>query len=314
MKTCRHSWAAVVLAWLVSSCAFAQAASTTSAVECFVTDQVGEARTHCDRLHLAAARAAEQAEHARLESLLPRQAHPLLADEDSRWERRRHEACGSPAPADCLITGIQDRTALLTTHRRNWERIARDKAAETTAAAMASASPALDPGHASLVHLFWQWVHSFPDEDAPALDPDGGRCALNQTGPTWFLAGNARGGDVQRVCTVPADKRLMVPVLAVAVPTGDIDGCASTRIEFYEHVAGVDAMDVRMDGQALPRTAWPRMHMDCIAHPDGKRHLLVAGWWLYLEPLATGPHRLEFNASVRALQVQQEVVYQLDVQ
>lgn len=45
------------------------------------------------------------------------------------------------------------------------------------------------------------------------LGTDLGRCASDQAGPVWYLAGTA-GGSVMRNCTVPAGKALFFPLIA----------------------------------------------------------------------------------------------------
>src|SRR3954449_2740320 len=59
---------------------------------------------------------------------------------------------------------------------------------------------------------WWQWALGFTTPDDPFSDPDGSKANLNQSGPVFFLAGNA-GGSSTRSFTVPAGKHLLVPLL-----------------------------------------------------------------------------------------------------
>src|SRR5205823_2283910 len=59
--------------------------------------------------------------------------------------------------------------------------------------------------YAEWVGKFQHWLSSVPQPLNPATDPTGKNCALNQTGPVWFLAGTT-GGAAERTCTIPAGK------------------------------------------------------------------------------------------------------------
>jgi len=299
----------VAALWLAVSGVHANADIARKATECLAMNPAGATRERCTQLHLAAAQAAFQENHAALHGLIPRQGHALLADSDRAWAAHRDALCGPHASAECLTQRLQERTAVLISLRRFWQAQRKPQGAP---ALMARVSPALDPEHDEQVWDFWHWVNTFSDQAAPAQDGDGSRCGEHQPLRWWFLAGNAKGGSVQRTCTLPG-RRLVVPVLAVAEPA-DPAGCAETRLYFYAKLVDIPRMDVSLDGTPLPRDQWPRMHVICMPHPDGKRALLAAGWWLYLPPLAQGAHRLAFHAQARRLQVEQDVVYNLVVQ
>ena len=59
---------------------------------------------------------------------------------------------------------------------------------------------------------WWQWLYSIPEERNPAADETGANCHEGQSGPVWFLAGTF-GGLNERVCTIPAGKSLLFPVV-----------------------------------------------------------------------------------------------------
>ncbi|OYU32320.1 MAG: hypothetical protein CFE39_03565 [Comamonadaceae bacterium PBBC2] len=93
-----------------------------------------------------------------------------------------------------------------------------------------------------------------------------------------------------------------------------MENCSETRLSFYAQLIKTSAMDVQLNGTALPRSAWPRMHMACLPRPDGEGQLLVAGWWLYLGRLPKGEHRVAFSVRAEGLELQHDVHYQLMVQ
>src|SRR4051812_21267521 len=59
---------------------------------------------------------------------------------------------------------------------------------------------------------WWQWALAQPAATNPLLDATGARCANDQHGRVWFLAGTT-GGDANRTCTVPRGTAILIPVL-----------------------------------------------------------------------------------------------------
>jgi hypothetical protein len=59
---------------------------------------------------------------------------------------------------------------------------------------------------------WWQWAASIPFDQNPILDPTGADCAINQSGPVWFLAGTS-GFSTTRSCAVPAGKMIFFPIV-----------------------------------------------------------------------------------------------------
>ena len=67
------------------------------------------------------------------------------------------------------------------------------------------------------IQNFWKWVISLPKDQNPWDDPSGKNCANGQVGTNssvFYLSGNG-GGTSERVCTVPAGKGLLIPVMVV---------------------------------------------------------------------------------------------------
>lgn len=62
---------------------------------------------------------------------------------------------------------------------------------------------------------WWQWAAQVPLPLVPYLDPTGSQGSRGQSGPVWFLAGNA-GGTTTRTVTVPEDKALFFPIMNLA--------------------------------------------------------------------------------------------------
>src|SRR5437773_9144834 len=60
---------------------------------------------------------------------------------------------------------------------------------------------------------FHKLLYEEPTNTNIATDTSGKYCALDQSGPLWYLAGTA-GGAVVRSCSVPAGKALFFPLIA----------------------------------------------------------------------------------------------------
>ncbi len=79
---------------------------------------------------------------------------------------------------------------------------------------------------------WWQWRLEIPADDDPVSDPTGEKCAVNQSGKVWFLAGlNYGAGPTTRECEVPSGTSLLFPVLNMAYLSWPVDvpwdgGCA----------------------------------------------------------------------------------------
>src|SRR5262245_64466360 len=71
--------------------------------------------------------------------------------------------------------------------------------------------------YSALSAQWWQWILGIPVGANPGLDDGsdqtGRACAVNQSGPVWFLAGTFTGGPVTRVCNVPAGRALFFPLV-----------------------------------------------------------------------------------------------------
>jgi hypothetical protein len=59
---------------------------------------------------------------------------------------------------------------------------------------------------------WWQWAYAIPASMNPIFDTTGVNCAVNQSGPVWFLAGTS-GFTATRNCIVPAGKMILFPIV-----------------------------------------------------------------------------------------------------
>ena len=153
---------------------------------------------------------------------------------------------------------------------------------------------------------WWQWAESIPTEINPQLDETGEDCAQaqNQTGPVWFLAGTS-GGSVERTCTIPAGKAILIPVLnnlniRAASETDEelLAGAKSgadsvTILEFS--IDGVPLQDIwnyRMQSPFFDVTL-PNDNVFGIS--AGTYRAVADGYWVFLQPLPPGEHEIRLH-------------------
>jgi hypothetical protein len=176
---------------------------------------------------------------------------------------------------------------------------------------------------------WWQWAAAFPDVISPVSDPSGARCWLGRLGgPVFFLAGTA-GGSVERSCTVPTNKALLIPAVNAEcsfVP----DDCGTGRDyqtllhdvhNLFSGPQGVVAT-VTVDGVTLdakeaispppPFTiVWtPHNPFDI---PPAIGPAVADGFWVLLAPLTPGTHTILIAGSVPDLGFSVTARYDLTV-
>jgi hypothetical protein len=153
---------------------------------------------------------------------------------------------------------------------------------------------------------WWQWAESIPTENNPQLDETGEDCAQaqNQTGPVWFLAGTS-GGSVERTCTIPAGKAILIPVLN----TINIRAASETDEELLAGVKSladsVTILEFSIDGMPLQDIWNYRIQSPFfdVTLPDdnvfgiseGTYRAVADGYWAFLQPLPSGQHEIRLH-------------------
>jgi hypothetical protein len=170
---------------------------------------------------------------------------------------------------------------------------------------------------------WWQWAAS--STPSPVADTTGADCAVNQDGPTWFLAGNT-GGLTSRRCTIPSGKAILIPIIAgecstVENPGQDLRLCAAGYMD------AVTETGVSVDGTpvALGRPESGRFRFATAPFPltfapgnafgvnPGRTTSVADGFWVLVKPLREGKHMIDFNGSAPALGFSLTVHYDLTV-
>jgi hypothetical protein len=198
---------------------------------------------------------------------------------------------------------------------------------------------------------FWEWVLAIPFSQNPILDSNGADCAINQSGPVWFLAGaggSLYGQPVIRHCTIPEDVKIFFPV----VNTENDYPCPDPNFQPAPHQS---LQDFLINGNSIAGSLYfsgPRQFFDSVdtvkASVDGtelqnvrdyratsslfqftgdlslsgpqfdpcitgsKQQAISDGYWLMLSPLSPGQHTVHFFAAIGGVTLQ-DVTYYLTV-
>jgi hypothetical protein len=184
---------------------------------------------------------------------------------------------------------------------------------------------------------WWQWALSIPADRTPMEDRTGERCATNQSGPVWFLAGEW-GSPVSRICTVPANVSIFFPIY-----NGECSTAEKPDKKSYEELRNCvkednicancyfQVLEARIDGKLLVnldnfenyRVETPLFYATfppnaLFGATPGVSAVVAEGWFIMLEPLSKGNHILNFkyilNDPAELKGSQTDVTYYLIVQ
>ena len=154
--------------------------------------------------------------------------------------------------------------------------------------------------------LWWQWVNRKRWGATAFQDPTGAQCALNQSGPVWFLAGTDGTDEFHRRCRVPSGKHVFLPVVTMIenAPAGDTRTCAQLKAEAADNNDHLVVTEVSVDGVAIDVRPLRMASGECFNGnafsdylKDGGAGYRSAtdGYWLMLAPFADGQHSLRVN-------------------
>jgi hypothetical protein len=171
-----------------------------------------------------------------------------------------------------------------------------------------------------------QWIQDIPANVNPAFDNTGENCAQGQSsGPVFFLVGAFTDevpetpliSEVERDCTMPANRHIFFPILNVASDTieGDFFGATEAAQRqlagFFADLIDVGSLKVTVDGQPVAdlgefRAQSPAYHFFLPkknnmwglnpVNKDG--YFGVAdGYYVMLKPLSQGSHTVQFEGA-----------------
>jgi hypothetical protein len=154
-----------------------------------------------------------------------------------------------------------------------------------------------------------KWALTIPKCNNPILDTSGIRCAINQRGSVWFLAGTF-GTSVRRSCIIPASVGLFFPIIekecSFAEDGGQIhtEAGLANRAKYLMDL--VIYMKLSIDDsivKGLEKFRARSRVFDLFFPEDnvygvskGYTRSVTDGYWIMLKNLEMGKHVLRFSA------------------
>ncbi len=181
------------------------------------------------------------------------------------------------------------------------------------------------------VNMWWQWAVSMNAKNSPVRDRIGTKCAVNQEGPVWFLAGGYGSSKISRKCSIPSDKHIFFPVINMIYfpPSTNTDTtCESVKKGAALNNQYLSAFKVKVDDQEFINPVFHRISsqscFDLAARkePDARQSEVYPsatdGYWVMLKPLPVGSHTISFRAEYNRLggafgKMVQDIEYTIEV-
>jgi hypothetical protein len=214
--------------------------------------------------------------------------------------------------------------------------------------AKADAGPLIAPIHsipAGQTYGRWaaswnEWALQIPAAENPVLDTTGQYCAQRQVDVVWFLAGVFGSGQAVRTCNVPAGKALFFPLINNAYFAFLSDPPEQRTEEYVRSQAMCTEpaqITVSIDGFRVPQPRRfftgpsgsqspifnvqlpPHSVFESFGIPDSAIPELALspsaeqGYYLFVNPLSAGTHRIHWVASGCTPGGFQDITYRLQI-
>jgi uncharacterized protein YecT (DUF1311 family) len=207
-----------------------------------------------------------------------------------------------------------------------------DSPASDKASTDAAAFPAfslVDPGTpikglplSVWIQRYWQWMKSFPPGESPTDDTTGARCNAGQSGEVFFLAGsNQEDGQITRTCLVPKEKFVFIPLmnaLAIKVSPQGTATCDDLVRQARSVTENAADLSVTINGKDITPLSSFKGESGCFEILDASTTstcpAAAAGYWLVLNPLATGNHEIQFSGRFKGTRFVKKMKYNLRVE
>ena len=160
---------------------------------------------------------------------------------------------------------------------------------------------------------FWKHFLSIPSDQSPMQDKTGEKCAVGQenSSPVFYLFGSG-GSKVERTCTIPHGKGVLIPVMVVEV--SDKERPNATVEELHKIATkdqdSVTSMYLRVDDKEYDMNYLSkyRIHTDPfdVVFPDnalynaapGKSKAVADGHYIMTDVLPKGKHEIHYKSSL----------------
>ena len=159
----------------------------------------------------------------------------------------------------------------------------------------------------------------------PASDSTGQFCSESQNySDVWFLAGTL-GNSIIRRCTIPYGKAILFPIINYECSFADAPSIRSEEElearcrqemdqigDIYASVDGkkIEVRDYRVKSKCFNIRIPPN---NCLGATGGETKIASDGYWLFIEPLATGNHVIRSFGSCLAGKIQIGCTYRMTI-
>jgi hypothetical protein len=160
---------------------------------------------------------------------------------------------------------------------------------------------------------FWKWLLSIPASESPMDDTKGDKCTVGQanTNSSVFYLGPGEG-KMERTCTVPAGKGLVIPVMEVEqsdkeIPGASVEELTNAAKKDQDSVNSLYLKDEEYTYNDLLKYRIQPTEPFQVIFPDngifgvvdgGPSQVVADGWYIISEPLTPGNHTVHFRSSL----------------
>ena len=187
------------------------------------------------------------------------------------------------------------------------------------------------------IENFWKWQISIPAEpegEHPISDSTGEKCTKGQSNSNssvFYLSG-AGGKTVNRICTIPAGKGVLIPVMTVVATEKEYPG--SSVAELAEIVKkdqdSVNALSLDINGKHYAfddlkkfrtttgefEVTFPKDGIFGVTE-EGRSKAVADGYYLITEPLSQGNYSIHYKGALgdplEGTNFQHDITYRLMV-
>lgn len=188
------------------------------------------------------------------------------------------------------------------------------------------------PSDEKTIKDFWTWqisIPCIPEGEHPMDDQKGDNWSKGQSmeQPIVYLSG-AGGKNIRRTCTIPAGKRILIPVMTMVATEKEYPGWSVAELaEIAEwDQNNVKTLSLTIDGTKYAFDDLKKFRMrtgdfeakfpkdGIFGVADGGSCKAVAdGYYLLIEPLTPGTHKIHFEGTIPCLPFREDVEYTLTV-
>jgi hypothetical protein len=173
---------------------------------------------------------------------------------------------------------------------------------------------------------WWQWLLSIPKGSNPCNDKSGENFDKNQNNQNVLFLAGTFGGSAERQITIPSRKAILMPVINFTTSYAEeptlkseselISRAKSDIDDIVKKVAIVDGVAIRdLDIYRITSAPFDIMLPDnnVIEATPGYTRAVSDGYWVFLQPLAPGKHKICATGSCSSGKTKVDVIFHVTV-